>query len=71
MTAIALVSGLGGLGISQLWVKTIGDQNLWLQLGEVSVGIAIILVIFFGAALALKLPEMDLLRDRVFTKLKR
>jgi len=71
LTAIALVSGLGGWGISQLWAKTIGDQNLWLQLGEVSVGIALVLVIFFGAALALKLPEMDLLRDRVFKKLKR
>lgn len=71
LTTIAIAAGLGSWGSSRLWAQTFGEQNLWQQLGQVSFGIAVAIAIFFGLATLLKLPEMDLLRERVFKKLKR
>jgi putative peptidoglycan lipid II flippase len=68
ITAIATVASWG---ISQAWEKAVGSDNLLLQMGQLSVGGLTVMVVFFGLAMLLRLPELKILSDRILKKLKR
>ena len=66
-----LLAGLASYGISQVWETTLGNDNFWLLLLELSICSAIAIVIFGAIAILLKLPELDLLTSRIRQKLNR
>lgn len=71
LTAAATVAGFASWGIS-LGVESLSfGQNLYVQGLELMVAIAVSLTIFFGLAMLLKLPELDILWQRVQAKLGR
>ncbi|BAW95287.1 integral membrane protein MviN [[Synechococcus] sp. NIES-970] len=71
LTGAAIASGFVSWGIS-LGVESLSfGQNLYVQGLELLVAIALALVVFFGLASTLKLPELDIFWQRVKGKLKR
>lgn len=71
LTGIAAIAGVIGWQGTFLWEKTIGAGNFGLQLLELTVLSGIILGLFgLGASLA-KVPEVNLLGDRLLKKFKR
>lgn len=66
-----MVAAFASYGVSQAMEKTIGNSNLWLLLLELSVSSAIAIIIFALIAMVLKVPELDLLTNRIRQKLGR
>jgi len=66
-----ILAGLGSWGSSQLWQNWFGYQNLLLEIGQIIFPSIIALVIFFGIATLLNLPELSILITRIKKKLKR
>ncbi|AMA07975.1 murein biosynthesis integral membrane protein MurJ [Picosynechococcus sp. PCC 73109] len=71
LTGAAIAAGFVSWGIS-LGVESLSfGQNLYVQGLELFVAIAFSLVVFFGLASLLKLPELDIFWQRIKGKLKR
>lgn len=67
----SLISGLGSWGVSSLWENYLGNSNLILLLGELITSSTVAIIIFFLIAMQLKLPELEMLINRVRQKLTR
>ena len=65
------IAGLASYSISQAWENAIGNDNILLLLLELSLASAVAIVLFGLIAMQLKLPELDLLTDRIRQKLGR
>lgn len=64
-------AGIGSWGISQLWEVWLGYDNLILQIGQIVFPSLVAFSIFFLIASWLKLPELNILIERVKSKVKR
>jgi putative peptidoglycan lipid II flippase len=64
------VAGFGSWGISLGFTQILGDNNLLLMLINLTISSTIALVIFALIAMQLKLPEVDMLTNRIHQKLK-
>jgi putative peptidoglycan lipid II flippase len=71
LTIISAIAGIASWGVSWLWEQYIGSSNLGLQLLQLSLGVVVALGIFGVLAMQLKLPEVDILADRIKKKLTR
>lgn len=63
------VAGLASYGVSQGWERAIGNGNLLLLLVELSISSAVAIAIFGLIAMQLKLPELNMLTNRIRQKL--
>lgn len=71
LTMAAIASGFASWGLAR-WVESLSfGMNLYVQGLELIVAIALVFVIFFGLAMLLRLPELDILWQRVNGKFKR
>ncbi|ACK65123.1 integral membrane protein MviN [Rippkaea orientalis PCC 8801] len=68
LTGISVIAGLGTWAVSWGWEQIFGNQNLWLQLLQLTVTMAVAFGLFMILAIQLKLPEVDLLLTRVIQK---
>ncbi len=66
-----IIASLGSWGISWLWENYLGNSNLILLLGELLISSAIAIAIFFTIAMQFKLPELEMLTNRIRQKLRR
>lgn len=71
LSAIAAIATLASWGVSWGWEVWMGSNNIFLQLSQIALGSAVALSIFLAAASRLKLPELDILMQRVRQKLIR
>jgi len=71
LTGIAAIAGVIGWQGSLLWENALGTENLVLKLLELSLMSAIVLGLFGVGAWLVKVPEVNLLGDRLLKKLKR
>ncbi|MEM8780654.1 MAG: murein biosynthesis integral membrane protein MurJ [Cyanobacteria bacterium P01_G01_bin.49] len=71
LTGISFLSGTASWGVSWGWENFLGNENLLLQLLELMVSMGVASTIFLMLALALKLPEMNLLLARILQKFKK
>jgi putative peptidoglycan lipid II flippase len=65
------IAGLSGYGISWGWERFIGSQNLLFLAIEISLSVITIVAIFAAIATQMKLPELDILVNRIAQKIKR
>jgi putative peptidoglycan lipid II flippase len=71
LTVAAIASSFASWGLAR-WVESLSfGMNLYVQGLELIVAIALVFTIFFGLAMLLKLPELEILKTRVMAKLKR
>ncbi|HAC64008.1 MAG TPA: murein biosynthesis integral membrane protein MurJ, partial [Cyanothece sp. UBA12306] len=71
LTGISIIAGLASWSVSQGWQQILGNNNLFLQLLQLVLGIATAFGIFIVLAIQLKLPEVDLLLTRILQKFKK
>lgn len=71
LVGASIVAGCASWGISLGVASLSFGNNLYIQGLELVVAIAVSLSIFFGLAMLLKLPELEILKNRVMAKLKR
>ena len=65
------VAGFASYGVSQGWERIIGNGNLLLLLIELSISSAVAIAIFGLIAMQLKLPELNMLTNRIRQKFGR
>ncbi len=71
LIGIAVVSGFTAWGVYLAWEHFITSRNLLLQIIGLSLSSLASLTIFFGLALQLKLPELNMLIDKIGQKIKK
>ena len=71
LTGIAAIAGVIGWQGSLLWENALGTENLILKLLELSIMSAIVIGLFGLGAWLAKVPEVNLLGDRLLKKFKR
>ncbi len=62
---------LASLGVNWIWVQSFGDSNLLLVFLQLAISMTVALIIFGIFTMQLKLPEVDILVNRIRQKLKR
>lgn len=70
VAGISAVAGLASWGVSWGWERAIGSQNLGLQLLQFSLAASVALGLFAILAVPLKLPEVNILVQRIRKKVK-
>jgi putative peptidoglycan lipid II flippase len=71
LTGISAIAGLAGWGASGQLEKMFGTGNLVLDLLELALSCGVVVGIFGIFAMQLKLPEVDLLTERITKKFKK
>ncbi|MDJ0897440.1 MAG: murein biosynthesis integral membrane protein MurJ [Xenococcus sp. MO_188.B8] len=66
---VTALATLGGYSISWLWETYLGNDNILFLILELGIASLVTVIIFFLAAIPLKLPELQMLSDRVRQKL--
>jgi len=66
-----ILAGVGSWGSNQLWEQWLGYNNLFLEIGQIIFPSAVALILFFMVANRLQLPELNILLNRIRTKIKR
>ena len=66
---VTALASLGGYSISWLWENYLGNDNILFLLLELGIASLVSVTIFFLAAIPLKLPELQMLSDRIRQKL--
>jgi hypothetical protein len=69
MLGAAVLAGESALLLGRYWEGTIGHDGLWARLGAVFIPMVLAGAVYFGATLALKVPEsaeiLGLIRQRL------
>ena len=71
LTGISAIAGLAGWGVSGQLEKMLGTGNLVLELLQLVLSCAVVVGIFGIFAMQLKLPEVDILTERITKKFKK
>ncbi|ELS00519.1 integral membrane protein MviN [Xenococcus sp. PCC 7305] len=66
-----ILASIGGYGTSWVWETYLGNDNILFLLLELGIASLVSVTIFFVAAIPLKLPELQMLGDRIRQKLGR
>ena len=71
LTGISAIAGLAGWGVSGQLEKMLGTGNLVLDLLQLALSCGVVVGIFGIFAMQLKLPEVDILTERITKKIKK
>jgi putative peptidoglycan lipid II flippase len=71
LTGISAIAGLAGWGASGQLEKMLGTGNLVLDLLQLALSCGVVVGIFGVLAMQLKLPEVDILTERITKKFKK
>ncbi len=71
LTGISAIAGFAGWGVSGQLEKMLGTGNLVLELLQLAISCGVVVGIFGIFAMQLKLPEVDILTERITKKIKK